>query len=73
MLKHIYLDDYEHITDMLWWQKRGLSQTASGYGKKLTTTKKIKYNGKWYRIYATQYSNAGTAYITVKGETIIVS
>lgn len=32
------------IVSPLWYHKRGLMQTASGYGKKLVTEYKIKYN-----------------------------
>jgi hypothetical protein len=71
--QHIYLDEYEYKEDPLWWQKQGLIQTVSGYGKKLTTTKKIKYNNRWYRIYITQYSNCSTAFIIVKRKIITIS
>jgi hypothetical protein len=51
----------------LWWHEKGLSQTASGYGKKLTSPTKVKYNGKLYRVYVICYSNSGSSYIVVKG------
>jgi hypothetical protein len=47
----------------LWWQEKGLTQTASGYGRKLTTPYKVKFNGRWRRVYCCQFSNAGTLYI----------
>ena len=55
----------------LWYHKQGLQQTASGYGNKLVTSKMIKYNNKWYRIYCYCYSNSGTAYIISKGKTLV--
>jgi hypothetical protein len=54
------------------WQKKGLSYTASGYGNKIPTTKKIKYGNKLYRIYCYCYSNSGTCYIVKNGEKLIV-
>lgn len=54
----------------LWWHTKGLSQTASGYGKKLTTRYKITHRGRLYRIYATCYSNAASHYIIVKGKNL---
>ena len=42
---------------------RGLSYTASGYGKRIPTRIMVKFEGKWRRVYVCQYSNAGTAYI----------
>lgn len=55
------------------WQLRGLSQTASGYGRKLNSGLKIQFEGKIYRLYITQYGNAGSAWFTVKGRKIFVS
>ena len=69
----IYTEEKDFIDCPLEWQKRGLQQTASGYGSKLTTSRKYKYNGKYYRVYACCYSNNGTAYIIVKGKEIVLS
>jgi hypothetical protein len=55
----------------MWYHKRGLSQTASGYGKKLNTGKMAKYNNKWYRLYCCIFSNIGTCYIISKGKELI--
>lgn len=55
------------------WQKRGLQETATGYGSKLTTVHKISLDGKLYRVYCCCYSNAGTCYITRKGQRIIIN
>jgi hypothetical protein len=49
------------------WQKLSQSQTASGYGSKLTTRYKAKYNGRYYRVYARCYSNTSSTFILVKG------
>lgn len=46
-----------------WWQDKGLSFTASGYGKCIPTQYMVKFNGKWRRVYCRIYSNSGTLYI----------
>ena len=50
----------------LWWQLKGLSFTASGYGAKIPTRCKVCYLGKWYRVYCKIYSNSGTCFIVGK-------
>ena len=57
----------------LWWQARGLSQTASGYGGNLTGSYKINFEGKKYRIYHTCYGNASCAWFITKGKKIFVN
>ena len=53
---------------LLWWQLKGLQQTASGYGSKLTTSYVVTCSdGKVRRVYARCYSNAASFYIMVKG------
>ena len=47
----------------LWWQKKGLSFTSSGYGKRIPTRMMVLFKGKWRRVYVCQFSDAGTAYI----------
>lgn len=54
------------------WQKQGLSFTASGYGKKIPTSDVIFLRGRKHRVYVTQYSNAGTAWITFEGKRTII-
>ncbi len=49
------------------WQLKGLQQTATGYGSKLTTIYKTAYNGRMYRVYAVCWSNASTFYILPGG------
>ncbi len=48
---------------LLPWQRRGLSYTATGYGKCIPTVYMVKWQGKWRRVYVACHSNAGTAYI----------
>lgn len=73
----VYLDDMiagelEYKEALLWWQKKGLMYTATGYGKKIPTTRKVKYNNRWYRVYCMIYSNAGSIYIVSEGEKLYI-
>ena len=45
------------------WQEAGLQQTATGYGKRLTTRYMINLEGRWRRVYSVCYSNCATHYI----------
>lgn len=56
----------------LWWQARGLSYTASGYGSKIPTSRMVRVDERWYRVYCMIWSNAGTCYIIRKGDRVIV-
>lgn len=58
----------------LWWQRQGLSYTASGYGSKIPTGYLIKLQGEGreYRVYAVCYSNAASFYIVRKREKIFI-
>lgn len=64
--------EYDAKYEPLWWHLKGLSQTATGFGSKLTTARKVFFQGRWRRIYVVCYSNSGTAYIIVKGKVVIV-
>lgn len=69
-----YLKNFTFIDRPLWWHNQGLSQTASGYGRKLTSSRCVKTaDGKVRRVYVTCYSNSGTAWVTIKGEQWIVN
>jgi len=72
MTTYINIEQSDYVHAPLWYHDRGLSQTRSGYGAKLTSPYKVPYGGRLYRVYVAQYSNAGTAYIIVKGEKIII-
>nr|DAY73707.1 MAG TPA: hypothetical protein [Caudoviricetes sp.] len=56
----------------LWWHKRGLQKTASGYGNKIETSHKVNYLGRDRRVYADCHGNSAHCYIIVKGEKITV-
>ena len=51
----------------LWWQERGLSFTASGYGARIPSRVMVRWAGRWRRVYVACYGNAGTAYIGAPG------
>jgi hypothetical protein len=72
-LAHIYAEKNQLVYSPLDWQRRGLQQTASGYGKKLTNSSKISFEGKLYRLYTTIFSNVGSTWFTVKGREIFVN
>lgn len=55
------------------WQKLGLRQTSSGYGKKLNSGLSIFFVGKWRRIYVTCWSNAGSYWFMASGKKIFVN
>lgn len=63
-------EDTELIDAPLWWHKKGLRETTSGYGKKLTTSYKVRYNGRLYRVYCHCFSNSGSLYIISKGKRV---
>lgn len=59
----------------LWWQEKGLSFTASGYGRRIPTRRMVHFNRRWRRVYCCVFSNSGTCYIgklSATGETITV-
>lgn len=68
----INANGFETKISLLWWQKQGLSFTASGYGRKIPTRWMIKFGKRWYRIYCTIYSNVGCLFICHKGREISV-
>ena len=69
----LYVDESDYIKKPLWYHLRGLMQTSTGYGRKLTTDRMVKYNNRLHRIYVSQHSNSGTAYILVKGNWIFIN
>lgn len=59
-------EPYETLDRPLPFHLAGLMQTASGYGMRLTSPRMIKLpDGRLRRVYVTQYSNAGSAWITL--------
>jgi hypothetical protein len=58
--------DENKIYCPLWYHEKNLQQTSSGYGSRLTSPYKIKFEGRMYRIYVTIFSNAGSSWIMTK-------
>ena len=52
---------------LLWWQAKGLSETRSGYGSRLTSTWMVKVHGRWRRVRTTLTGNGGLSYLKVNG------
>ena len=70
---NFWCKEVEYKRAPLWWQLRGLSFTASGYGKAIPTDLMVKFNNRWRRVYCCIFSNSGTLYIkSPAGETITV-
>ena len=68
MITYANVTQDDLIYSPLDWQVKGLQQTVSGYGAKLTTHYKVKHNNRMKRVYITIYSNIGSLFIMVKGE-----
>jgi hypothetical protein len=64
--------DYETKEKPLWYHNAGLMQTASGYGKKLVSSKMLRIQGEkvWRRIYVVCFSSSGSSYILVHGKPV---
>ena len=45
---------------------------ASGYGAKIPTAYRVRYDSRWYRVYVMCWSNSGTAYITSRGQRLVI-
>jgi len=58
---------------VLWWQKKGLMYTSTGYGRKIPTSHMIKWGNKWRRVYCCIHSNSGTCYILQDNDWIVVN
>ena len=67
-LGRVMYDESDLIENPLWFHKKCLMQTATGYGRKLVTTKMIKINKRLHRVYCNQFSNTGSCYVIVKGK-----
>lgn len=64
---------YQIIDRPLWFHTAGLQETASGYGSRLRSARCVQLpDGRIRRVYVTQWSNAGTAWIRLDGVRRIV-
>ena len=71
-IEYISYRERDIVSRPLRWQRQGLQQTASGYGRKLTTTRMLRVGKRLYRIYTMQYGNSGSPYIIVKGKELFL-
>lgn len=56
------------------WQKAGLSQTATGYGQKLTTPYVTKNKaGRVVRVYQTCFSNSPSTWFYENGQQVFIN
>jgi len=62
----------ETFDNPTWWQLKGLSYTATGYGNKIPTSYMVKHHNRMKRVYCRIYSNIGTLYIMFKGKNVIL-
>lgn len=79
-IAHLSINQDDLVSAPLWWQEKGLSQTASGYGRRLTTSRKISWlspgakTPRLRRIYCTCFSNVGSCWfmspVVVGGPTV---
>ena len=53
---------------------RPYGQGVYGYGRKIATQYLVRFDNekRWRRVYVCQLSNAGTAYVLVKGQWIVL-
>ena len=74
-MKTAYLNtlEVEAIEKPLCWQEKGLSFTATGYGKRIPTRYMVRHNGKFRRVYCAIYSNVGTCYIGKLSDAMFVN
>jgi hypothetical protein len=56
--------------EFLWWQKRNLMYTSTGFGRRIPTTYMVKHNNRWKRVYCRIFSNSGTLFIEEKRKPI---
>jgi hypothetical protein len=56
----------------LWWQDRGLSFTASGYGSRIPSRYMVQWAGRWRRVYVACWGNASSLWLLVDGQRVIV-
>nr|DAN14570.1 MAG TPA: hypothetical protein [Caudoviricetes sp.] len=68
----LHLEDLKAESHILDWQVAGLTKTATGYGKKIPTSWKVRYMGRLRRIYQDVFSNAAKSYIIVNGKKLSV-
>jgi len=69
----LYFDRKDLINAPLWFHKRELMQTSTGYGRKLRSEYKIDYKERLRRVYYTCCSNCATFFIVINGMEQIIN
>lgn len=46
------------------------NRSRTGYGSKIGTAWELEIHGRWHRVYVVQWSNSGSAYVTVRGQNL---
>ncbi len=67
-------DDLPNKEEPLWWHKKGLSFTRSGYGSRIPTPYMVQVPGspRWRRVYCCIWSNSGTCYVEQGNDWIVI-
>jgi hypothetical protein len=60
------------VKEPLWYHKRGLMQTSTGYGRKLRTEYVVIIDGRRHRVYSSCFSNVSTQYIIKNGKHVTI-
>ena len=71
-MQRLYIEPSNVKESMTDWQRLGLSYTASGYGAKIPSSRMVRVGKRWHRVYVTCYSNAGTAWIVLNKQRVII-
>lgn len=63
IIEYADISEKDFVRSPLWYHEKGLMQTATGYGYKLSTIYKVKHDNRWKRVYCSCHSNIGSLYI----------
>ena len=74
-IQYLKDDQIQAVTiQELWWQRRGLMFTATGYGSKIPTQYMIKLSDNiTRRVYCYIFSNVGSIYVMIKGDKVYLN
>ena len=72
-IKRINFKREDLIENPLWYHKKNLQETISGFGHKLRTEYMVMHNNRKKRVYCSIHSNSGTLFIMQGKEQIIVN
>ena len=72
MLNYLILDENDIQSFRQDVEYPTYGRNVDGYGMKIPTPRWLKVKNRWRRVYVTQYSNCGTAWIIVDKQQLIV-